>query len=118
MKKGLDSLRDPHTDSVKSLSRINPMCHGTGWSSPPACLFFMMHSMQYELDYTTKTADVLKQVDYRKKSMNEKNTSTTLDNTTNRGHVRFVDSSTLVCSLSSHRHSFIGFVFSSRFNDS
>ena len=37
---------------------------------------------------------------------------------TNRGHTRRVDSSTLVCSLSSHRHSFIGFVFSSRFNDS
>ncbi len=29
-----------------------------------------------------------------------------------------VDSSTLVFSLSSHRHSFIGFVCNSRFNDS
>ncbi len=32
---------------------------------------------------------------------------------TNRGHPRCVDSSTLVCSLSSHRHSYIGFVFNS-----
>jgi hypothetical protein len=37
---------------------------------------------------------------------------------TNRGHVRRADSSTLVFSLSSHRHSLIGFVFSSRFNNS
>ncbi len=37
---------------------------------------------------------------------------------TNTGHTSRVDYSTLVCSLSSHRHSFIDFVFSSRFNDS
>ena len=36
----------------------------------------------------------------------------------NRVHARRVNSSTLVCSLSSHRNSYIGFVFSSRFNDS
>ena len=37
---------------------------------------------------------------------------------TNRVHARRVDSSTLVFSLSSHRNSYIGFVFSSRFDDS
>ncbi len=35
-----------HTDTVsvntrvKSLSRINPMCHATGGSPPPVCFFF------------------------------------------------------------------------------
>ncbi len=36
---------------------------------------------QYELDYTGKTEAVLKQVADRRKVMNEKNTSTALDNT-------------------------------------
>ena len=51
MKKGLDSIHTPHNDSDKSLSRINPMCHTT----------------------------VLKQVTDRRKTMNEKNVSTTLE---------------------------------------
>jgi hypothetical protein len=37
---------------------------------------------QHELDYAAKTAAVLKQVADRKKSMNEKNARTALDNTT------------------------------------
>ena len=37
---------------------------------------------QHELDYTDKTAAVRKQVDDRRKDMNEKNTRTALDNTT------------------------------------
>ena len=37
---------------------------------------------QHELDYAAKTAVVLKQVTDRRKSMNEKNVSTALDNTT------------------------------------
>jgi hypothetical protein len=36
---------------------------------------------QHELDYATKTAAVLKQVADRRKTMNEKNSSTALDNT-------------------------------------
>ncbi len=36
---------------------------------------------QYDLDYATKTVVVLKQVVDRRKSMNEKNTRMTLDNT-------------------------------------
>jgi hypothetical protein len=36
---------------------------------------------QHELDYTAKTAAVLKQVADRRKGMNEKNASTALDNT-------------------------------------
>ena len=39
----------------------------------------MLHSMQHELDYAAKTAAVL--VAERRKAMNEKNASTTLDNT-------------------------------------
>ncbi len=37
---------------------------------------------QHELDHATKTAPVLKQVVDRRKSMNEKNVRTALDNTT------------------------------------
>jgi hypothetical protein len=37
---------------------------------------------QHELDYVAKTAAVLKQVADRRKTMNEKNNNTTLDNTT------------------------------------
>jgi hypothetical protein len=37
--------------------------------------------MQHELDYAAKTAAVLKQVADRRKSMNETNARTTLDNT-------------------------------------
>jgi hypothetical protein len=37
---------------------------------------------QHELDYAAKTADVLKQMADRRKSMNEKNDSTALENTT------------------------------------
>ena len=36
---------------------------------------------QNELDYASKTADVLKQVTDMRKTMNEKNASTSLDNT-------------------------------------
>ena len=58
------------------------MSHATGGSPPPSCLFFMLHSMQHELDHEVKTAAVLKQVVDKRKTMNEKNVSTTLDNTT------------------------------------
>jgi hypothetical protein len=37
---------------------------------------------QHELDYATKTADVLSQVADRRKTMNEKNTRIARDNTT------------------------------------
>ena len=37
---------------------------------------------QHQLDYVAKTVDVLKQVDDRRKGMNEKNVRTSLDNLT------------------------------------
>ena len=38
----------PHTDSVKTLSRINPMCHATG-GSPSSVSFFFQSEMLLDL---------------------------------------------------------------------